>query len=391
MRGVTCLSIIVLLATTLVMYAEALAGYFPPPRLLAIGDIHGDIENLKELLRFAQIIDCDGRWSAGHDVVVQMGDVVDRGPHAHEIIEYLYYLRHEAQASGGEFIQLIGNHELLNFQGDRRFVHDAVLEVFGGLEGWKESFHPVDGEYGKRLAALDIVVIRNSTVFVHGGLAPHFAQIGAAALNSQFRHAVENGASIADPLLSVDGPVWNRKLIKNAQLGQCEDVYQTLRILTDQEVRHNSGESVTRMVIGHSIMPNGAITVLCNGTLIAIDIGISAYMQGGGHLGVLEIKHNFATTSNSPASPATVLPDLNDHYVVLHYPSQPWKEHVFARVQQPRWGSVVRNAERRILQRPRLWLLAFLCMLVLCLSPSGKRQFLRWRARRRTTKRDVEV
>ncbi|CAI0559346.1 unnamed protein product [Linum tenue] len=53
--------------------------YPTPSRLIAIGDLHGDLEKSKQAFRLAGLIDAADRWSGGSSTVVQVGDMFDRG------------------------------------------------------------------------------------------------------------------------------------------------------------------------------------------------------------------------------------------------------------------------------------------------------------------------
>lgn len=44
-----------------------------PERLIAIGDIHGDLKKAKEALQIAEVMDDKERWIGGDTVVVQVG------------------------------------------------------------------------------------------------------------------------------------------------------------------------------------------------------------------------------------------------------------------------------------------------------------------------------
>lgn len=310
-----------ILIAFVVVITHGLQGYNPPPRLIAVGDLHGDLTNAKEILKFVQVIDCDGHWIAGRDTVIQVGDVLDRGPHGHEIIDFFDVLRKEAAASGGEFIQLLGNHELMNMQGDVKFVNPRSAEVFGGMERLKDAFDPVSGAYGSHLAnSLDTAVIRNRTLFVHAGLLPEFAGLGVDMINKMVRRALL-AKNFSDPILLNDGPLWTRQIIYPAQKGDCSNVQASLKKLSDFEVAHGR-PTIDRMVIGHTIMQDGAIHTFCKGALVAIDIAVSQYFQGGGHLGVLELRYDFEHHSDH-VSP------------YMQYPSNPFREHPLPPVQFP--------------------------------------------------------
>lgn len=47
-------------------------------RIVAIGDIHGDLFNAGRVLQMAGVVDEDGNWSGDVDVFVQTGDIIDR-------------------------------------------------------------------------------------------------------------------------------------------------------------------------------------------------------------------------------------------------------------------------------------------------------------------------
>ena len=47
-------------------------------RIIAIGDIHGDLDLCKEYLKVGKVIDDNMNWIGGDTVVVQVGDQVDR-------------------------------------------------------------------------------------------------------------------------------------------------------------------------------------------------------------------------------------------------------------------------------------------------------------------------
>lgn len=289
-------------------------------RLVAFGDVHGDIENAKAILRHAQVIDCDDHWNAGAITVVQTGDIVDRGNHPHELVDYFQQLKREAAAAGGEFIQLIGNHELMGLKGEEKFVMPAVIDAFGGVESWRESFSTT-GRYGSVLAQLDTAVVRNRTLFVHAGLRPDFATTTVDEMNQQMRRVIAE-RQWNHALVMNDGPLWTRSLIYPAMKGECGLVHGALSRLSDVNVRKGL-EPVTRMVVGHTIQPNGAIASYCNGTLIAIDIAISQYMQGGGHLGFVEFRH---------------IPHLDKMVPIFFYPPVPFARHKLTRPARPSLG-----------------------------------------------------
>src|SRR5688572_24286637 len=49
-----------------------------PPRLVALGDVHGDLAAARAALRLVGAIDWSNQWIGGDLVVVQTGDQLDR-------------------------------------------------------------------------------------------------------------------------------------------------------------------------------------------------------------------------------------------------------------------------------------------------------------------------
>ena len=49
-------------------------------KIVAIGDIHADATAAIEIFRLAGITDEQGNWAAKDLIVVQTGDITDRGP-----------------------------------------------------------------------------------------------------------------------------------------------------------------------------------------------------------------------------------------------------------------------------------------------------------------------
>ena len=47
-------------------------------RIVAVGDLHGDIGNAQKVLEMARVVNSDGMWSGEIDIFVQTGDIIDR-------------------------------------------------------------------------------------------------------------------------------------------------------------------------------------------------------------------------------------------------------------------------------------------------------------------------
>jgi len=88
-------------------------------RVVAVADLHGDYDRFVFILSHPQValVDADLHWIGGKTHLVQLGDVLDRGPRARDILDLLMRLEKEAAAAGGMVHMVLGNHEEMNITG----------------------------------------------------------------------------------------------------------------------------------------------------------------------------------------------------------------------------------------------------------------------------------
>src|SRR3981081_2430132 len=121
-------------------------------RIVAVGDVHGDYDQLVAVLRSAGIIDEQGNWNGGKTHLVQNGDVLDRGPDSRKAMDLLMRLEKQASEAGGYVHALIGNHEAMNVYGDLRYTSPGEFAAFRDESSEKvreaafQKEHPADRE-----------------------------------------------------------------------------------------------------------------------------------------------------------------------------------------------------------------------------------------------------
>lgn len=130
-------------------------------RLFTVGDVHGDLEALRETLEGLGLIKrgihedgMDDTWTGGTAIVVQGGDVIDRGPKSLEVLYYLRRLQSEAAAHHGQVVRLIGNHELYYLLRYDKGRWEGLIEVLKKkeyLRGFDEGLWEDDKELVKIL------------------------------------------------------------------------------------------------------------------------------------------------------------------------------------------------------------------------------------------------
>lgn len=245
-------------------------------RIVAVGDIHGDYEHLVAVLRFAGIIDDRGNWSGGKTHLVQVGDLIDRGPEPRKAMDLLMKLEPQARKAGGYVHPLIGNHETMNLYGDLRYVSPsdyASFQVEGSQEtepghpqGYAErqrQFGP-DGKYGKWIRSHNAAIKINDTIFMHGGISPKYASYSIQQINDRFREELGDFSKLQDGMvMDEEGPVWYR--------GMASGDEQALEPFVAAVLKNLQAE---RIVIGHTFT-DGAITRRFGGKVLKIDIGLA--------------------------------------------------------------------------------------------------------------------
>ena len=253
--------------------------YPMPKRLVAIGDLHGDLAGMRSALVAAGAIDDKDTWIGGDLMIVQTGDVLDRGDDEQSLLDQFERLEREAAAAGGRFVWLLGNHELMNAAGDLRYVTAGGFRDFEDVKGlpldrYADVPEPArarvaalapGGPYAQVLAGQHLAVVVGDTVFVHGGIRPD----QVADLPADLARARCWLAGQGDPphgLTDSDGPVWDRSFAMGD--GDCAALDESLRAL-----------GVARMVVGHTVQPRG-ITSACDGKVWRIDVGLARHYGG---------------------------------------------------------------------------------------------------------------
>jgi serine/threonine protein phosphatase 1 len=140
-------------------------------RLFAIGDIHGCVDELGAMLNAVA--------PARDDTVVFVGDYVDRGPSAHDVIELLL----DCRRSEAEYVFLKGNHEdmMLSFLGlpghyGESFLFNggaSTLQSYGvpDAEG-ENALERIPAEHLEFLKSLATSYLHPPYLFVHAGISP---------------------------------------------------------------------------------------------------------------------------------------------------------------------------------------------------------------------------
>jgi len=312
-------------------------------RVVAVADIHGDYERFVFILQnpAVGILDENLGWAAGKTHLVQLGDIMDRGPEAKRILDLLIRLEKEAAEAGGMVHVLLGNHEEMNITGisldyphyvtaeqfvsflpaDFRKTREA--EFFRGLpaaerkrplvEGpdaplderlrtfWQTVIDGRDPEarrayvrgfndaYGDWLIKKNAVIKINDVIYTHGGVSEALSKWPIREINAVMRSELEFfQAFMKNPqrfqkafkpklVYDPDSPLWFRGLASKNEQSAQAEVDRTLANLGARAI-----------VVGHNYMRfNGSSPIIRRENVARfqdkvwiMDTGISGYYSG---------------------------------------------------------------------------------------------------------------
>ncbi len=313
-------------------------------RVIAVADLHGDYDRFTFILAHPQVrlVDADLHWIGGKAHLVQLGDVLDRGPRAKEILDLLKRLEKEAEAAGGMVHMLLGNHEEMNITGialdypgyvtveqfvafmredyrrdkDAEYVKTLPPEErkqaeMEGLdihtnEGYASYWRKIEAAkdpkavrayvlgfndvYGNWLVKQNAVIKINDIVYVHGGISESLSKWPLREINQVLRQELEffqgrmrNPQRFAKPfhprlVYDPNSPLWFRGLATKNEASAEGEIDRTLANL-----------GARAMVVGHNYFsyPGGASPVVTK-ALVArfhdkiwiMDTGISGSYNG---------------------------------------------------------------------------------------------------------------
>jgi hypothetical protein len=75
-----------------------------PQIVIAIGDVRGDFDDFSLILKRVGLIDDKLHWAGGQAILVQTGDLLDRGPKERQVLDLMMSLEDEAAKGGGQMV-----------------------------------------------------------------------------------------------------------------------------------------------------------------------------------------------------------------------------------------------------------------------------------------------
>jgi hypothetical protein len=225
-------------------------------RIIVIGDVHGDMDiTIKSLRDVAKVINNKLEWIGGTTIIVQLGDQIDScRPNGIpcklkktledeamdiKILVFFTKLHEQAQKEGGAVYSLIGNHELMNVNGDMTYVSYENIKEFENLKLQDKEIkiqmdkiaYPIDIMKNRQLifspgnpianflaCTRKLILKIGSNLFVHAGIVEKYAlKYKITDINRIIKSYLMNTLKTTKDKKSYreitdnSGPLWNRQ------------------------------------------------------------------------------------------------------------------------------------------------------------------------------------
>ena len=293
--------------------------------VVVIPDIHGDVAALRrslwlaqrkvdparveDLTAFTAVAPPRSSPGAKRVVLVQLGDLVDRGPASAECVETMALVE---KVLGCRIVQLYGNHELMTLlQPQERYVHPDDFERGKGRKAMWRWFQEGPGFDMVTQNFLGLAVLRSpsggktDTLFVHGGIdlgwflgQPWAVTDSVNAMNEGIVRLMRSART--DERMRLYGHkhafVWTRVFEEAGEADLCGYILKPI-------LKHFKA---ARIVVGNSPQTAGRARVRCDGKVILADTVISRWMR------IEDFKSVRKGTHAEDSNPTAFVITLND-------------------------------------------------------------------------------
>lgn len=237
-------------------------------KIFIIGDVHGEYHGFAAALIAAKLMSPELKWTGKKNILVQLGDIIDRGYYPMQIDKLLDVLQEEAKKDGGKVVRLVGNHELEILRKNYSITSLPYFQI--------ESFR---NKLIKQIkdGTLQVAYAVKGYLITHAGICNDLYEIFkqelpkitltalAAHINKIFKQAVlEHNYS---------HPIFNISFMRGGDAKYGGIFWEDLRFLLA-----NYKEVPFKQILGHTRILQNFRTK--DGKITAIDIGLLKVLEG---------------------------------------------------------------------------------------------------------------
>ncbi|MGH9348026.1 MAG: metallophosphoesterase [Vicinamibacterales bacterium] len=171
-------------------------------RVGVVGDVHGKLHALKEILHALGFIDSLGHWFARDGPLVLAGDV-GHGRHLQEVFDFIHRLAAQAHRLGGRIVWTLGNHDLyVDREGGQGGEESLGYRLWPTIR--EAALHP------ERHPGLTVQAAysEHGKLFMHGGVLPNIVELAMR----------ERGARDAEAVASYVNDVLRQALVERERI-----------------------------------------------------------------------------------------------------------------------------------------------------------------------------
>ena len=247
--------------------------YNLPDKIIVISDIEGNFDAFSSFLLNNKVIDNNYNWIFGNGHLLLNGDFVDRGKNVTQVLWLIYKLENQADKQGGKVHYILGNHEIMNFQGNANYnkkKYKRVAQLISkndSITVATKFMYSDKTELGKWLRSKNVIEKIGNYLFVHAGISPEILKysVSISDINRIARdnwdknlYDEEENNKVENFITGKKGVYWYRGLaqdykyyekIKETELNKVLKYYQADKIIFG----HTVVEDITKEFKGKTI------------------------------------------------------------------------------------------------------------------------------------------
>ena len=281
-----------------------------PSRVVAIGDLHGDVRAFGALGHACRLMNRSGTWTGGDAHLVLMGDLVGGDWRSRLLLNAVMRLEREAEAAGGRVHALLGNHDILPVAGRFSKMRRAERDLYerhtipdASSCDLEDAFRG-DSVYARWMRCRRVLLKIGDSLFVHAGVDRWALDIEPAALNAAVTAWIAHwqGVGPRPPRGSrwtikamgahAGGPLWTRAFKARGRKGRRAPGAPSRKTVDAVLLRYGAA----RVIVGHSPTNDGDILLEhphYGDAVVLIDTRISDKRRG--RMSALELRGEVRT------------------------------------------------------------------------------------------------